>query len=220
MLSEESDWGGGCGVWGLMSLSIQPKIYGTELDSDQDSGDSDCLNERADIQTPARSNPSSWAPVWMDGQHLTFRLETEKELIFWHLDWTVVVISCHWILLFEDFISHNVSGTFRRSDKTWSVTEELLMGAKVRIPPSCSQQEPVWHAPWLIREVWDSDSFSMSRIWECLEGTSGTGGHGQASASHLAHSPQLDHLGRDIQFKSPPEASRAGFVSAQASRLS
>lgn len=53
-----------------------------------------------------------------------------------------------------------------------------------------------------------------------LEGTSGAGGHRQASASHLAQSFQPDHLGRDTQFKSPLEASRTEFVSAQASRLS
>lgn len=98
--------------------------------------------------------------------------------------------------------------------------EYHLKEAKVCTPASCSQQEPVWHTDWLSREVWDTDSFSMSRILECLEGICGTGGHVQASASHLAHILQPDHLGCDTRFKSPLEASRAELVSAQASRHS
>lgn len=80
------------------------------------------------------------------------------------LDWIVIVISSHWILLFKDFISYNVSGTFHRSDKTRPRSFSRVQRSV--IPPSCSQQELVWHADWLIRQVWDSDSFSMSRIWE------------------------------------------------------
>lgn len=142
----------------------------------------------------------TWALVWMDGQRLTFSLETEKELIFSHLDWTVIVIPSHWNLLFKYFISYNVSSNFHRSDKTWSVTWEFLTGAKVHIPPSCSQQELVRHSQWLIREVWDSDSFRRSHIRGNRHD-----GWSQASASHLVHSLQPDHLWRDTWFKSPRE---------------
>lgn len=168
MLSESSamGWrGGGMMVQGSMSISAQLKIYSVEQWADPWPGARMCWFRLYEweicyshcnlISSPVSWTVTvsvTWAPVWIDGQCLTFRLEPEKELIF-SLGLTVIVIPSHWNLLSKDFISYNVSSTFHRSDKTWSVTRELLMGAKVHIPPSCSQQELVWHTQWLIREL-------------------------------------------------------------------